>query len=183
MWNYRVGILGSRHLWVFFAIGLLLEWSAKVFRQKAKNNYGKSEDLEIQGLHLAFGIRFHYAIVFLQTARNIYGRSGVAGHWSPYLSHAKRALYHLSYIPVWATLRRSLAQSATMRFFRRKSASVKKFQYVIVFCRVSLCNSFSADSEKHLRTLWSCGALIPVPLPCEASALPFELHPRLSDIA
>ena len=45
-----------------------------------KINYGKSEDLEIQGLHLAFGIRFHYAKVFLQTAKNIYGRSGVAGN-------------------------------------------------------------------------------------------------------
>ena len=25
---------------------------------------------------------------------------GDAGHWSPYLSHAKRALYHLGYIPM-----------------------------------------------------------------------------------
>ena len=28
---------------------------------------------------------------------------GAAGHWSPYLSHAKRALYHLSYSPWWIT--------------------------------------------------------------------------------
>ena len=27
-------------------------------------------------------------------------RFGDAGHWTPYLSHAKRALYHLSYIPI-----------------------------------------------------------------------------------
>ena len=27
-------------------------------------------------------------------------RFGDAGHWNPYLSHAKRPLYHLSYIPM-----------------------------------------------------------------------------------
>ena len=28
-------------------------------------------------------------------------------------------------------------------------------------------------------TSWRCGASIPVPLACKASALPFELHPHL----
>ena len=37
---------------------------------------------------------------------------GDAGHRSPYLSHAKRALYHLSYIPVLFKLRASFAQNS-----------------------------------------------------------------------
>ena len=31
---------------------------------------------------------------------------------------------------------------------------------------------------RSLKNVWRCGASIPVPLACEASALPFELHPR-----
>ena len=34
---------------------------------------------------------------------------GDAGHRSPYLSHAKRSLYHLSYIPVMISLRASFS--------------------------------------------------------------------------
>ena len=37
---------------------------------------------------------------------------GDAGHRSPYLSHAKRALYHLSYIPVLLKLRASFEQNS-----------------------------------------------------------------------
>ena len=37
---------------------------------------------------------------------------GDAGHRSPYLSHAKRALYHLSYIPVLFKLRASFEQNS-----------------------------------------------------------------------
>ena len=32
--------------------------------------------------------------------KKLYIKNGDAGYRSPYLSHAKRALYHLSYIPV-----------------------------------------------------------------------------------
>ena len=136
---------GQSSIMIFFAIGLLFEWSAKVFLQKAKNNYGKSEDLEMQGLHLAFGIRFHYAIVFLQTAKNIKGRTGDAGHWSPNCWHAKRALYSLSYIPVAKNYRVGLLLSRQLwGFFRRKSASVK-FQYAIVFFQKA--NSIYARSQ------------------------------------
>ena len=37
---------------------------------------------------------------------------GDAGHWSPYLSHAKRALYHLRYIPVLFKLGASFEQNS-----------------------------------------------------------------------
>ena len=46
----------------------------------------------------AFGMKFQFAIVFPQKAKNTYGSTGDAGHCSPNLSHAKRALYRLSYI-------------------------------------------------------------------------------------
>ena len=38
-----------------------------------------------------------------------------AGHWSPYLSHAKRALYHLSYIHMIYTCRGSFCFSRQTR--------------------------------------------------------------------
>ena len=93
---------------------------------------------------------------------------GDAGHRSPYLSHAKRALYHLSYIPVMISLRASF----WTQFMKN---------------RFSICNELSIPShyqQIHMRIIesskvfWRCGASIPVPLACCASALPFELHPR-----
>ena len=63
----------------FFAVVLLIEGSAIVFLQKSKNNYGKYEDSEMQGLHLAFGIRIQYAILFLQKAKNTCGSTGDVG--------------------------------------------------------------------------------------------------------
>ena len=53
---------------------------------------------------------------------------GDAGHRSPYLSHAKRALYHLSYIPVPFTLRAS---------FWTKS----------MIYRLSICNELTIPSH------------------------------------
>ena len=93
---------------------------------------------------------------------------GDAGHRSPYLSHAKRALYHLSNIPVLFKLRASFWTQFMKNWF-------------------SLCNELSIPShyqQKQTRIIefskmfWRCGASIPVPLACKASALPFELHPR-----
>ena len=42
-------------------------------------------------------------------------RFGDAGHWNPYLSHAKRALYHLSYIPMIYNCRWSFCFSRQTR--------------------------------------------------------------------
>ena len=93
---------------------------------------------------------------------------GDAGHWSPYLSHAKRALYHLSYIPVLFKFRAS--------FWTK----FMKYQF-------SICNELSIHCHyqqiqtrivQSSKMFWRCGALIPVPLACKASALPFEIHPR-----
>ena len=70
-------------------------------------------------------MKFDYAIVFLQKAKNISGNSGDAGHFSPYFSHAKRALYHLSYILVNKISCVGFFLSRNYEvFFRRKSASV-----------------------------------------------------------
>ena len=93
---------------------------------------------------------------------------GDAGHRSPYLSHAKRALYHLRYVPVLFKLRGSLW------------TKFMKYQF-------SICNELSIQSHyqriqtrivESSKMFWRCGALIPVPLACKASALPFEIHPR-----
>ena len=93
---------------------------------------------------------------------------GDAGHRSPYLSHAKRALYHLSYIPVLFKLR-------------------ARFWTQFIKNRFSICNELSIPSHyqqiqmrvmESSKMFWRCGASIPVPLACKASALPFELHPR-----
>ena len=93
---------------------------------------------------------------------------GDAGHRSPYFSHAKRALYHLSYIPVLFKLRASF----WTQFMKN---------------RFSICNELSIPSHyqqlqlrivESSKTFWRCGASIRVPLACKASALPFELHPR-----
>ena len=64
--------------------------------------------------------------------------------------------------------RRCFAQSEILSFFLSSSAFGMKFQYAIVF---------SAETKKQLRKLWRCRELIPLPLACEASSLPFQLHP------
>ena len=93
---------------------------------------------------------------------------GDAGHRSPYLSHAKRALYHLSYIPVLLKLRASSEQNS----------------WNISFPFVTSCQFLPISTNKKkqnrciLKMFWWCGASILVPLACKASALPFELHPR-----
>ena len=77
---------------------------------------------------------------------------GDAEHRSPYLSHAKRALYHLSYIPVLFKLRTKLM----------------KVQF-------SICNELSISSHyqqiqtrivESSKLFWRFGASIPVPLAC-----------------
>ena len=81
---------------------------------------------------------------------------GDAGHRSPYLSHAKRALYHLSYIPVMISLRATFW------------TQFMKYQFTI-------CNELSIPSHyqqiqiriiESSKMFWRCGASIPVPLAC-----------------
>ena len=101
----------------------------------------------------------------LSKPRNYFGD---AGHRSPYLSHAKRALYHLSYIPVPFKLRASFwTKSMTYQLSICKELSIPSHYQ-------QTRNRIVEASKMFLR----CGASIPVPLACEASALPFELHPR-----
>ena len=45
----------------------------------------------------------HLSFVLKTSQKNVIknnDKNGDAGYQSPYLSHAKRALYHLSYIPI-----------------------------------------------------------------------------------
>ena len=50
----------------------------------------------------SFGLTKHLPVFRILISRLLW-KIGDAGHRSPYLSHAKRALYHLSYIPVEET--------------------------------------------------------------------------------
>ena len=81
---------------------------------------------------------------------------GDAGHRSPYLSHAKRALYHLSYISAMILLRAS-------------------FSTQFIKIRLSICNELSIPSHhqqiltrivESSKMFWGCGSSIPVPLEC-----------------
>ena len=81
---------------------------------------------------------------------------GDAGHRSWYLSHAKRALYHLSYILVMISLRASFWTQFMKNW-------------------LSICNELSIPSHyqqiqtriiESSKMFWRCGALIPVPLAC-----------------
>ena len=81
---------------------------------------------------------------------------GDAGHRSPYLSNAKRALYLLSYIPVMILLRASFWTQFMKNWF-------------------SVCNELSIPSQyqqiqtriiESSKMFWRCGASIPVPLAC-----------------
>ena len=81
---------------------------------------------------------------------------GDAGYRSPYLSHAKRALYHLSYITVLFKIRASF----WTQFMKN---------------RFSLCNELSIPSHyqqiqmriiESSKIFWRWGASIPVPLAC-----------------
>ena len=92
---------------------------------------------------------------------------GDAGHRSTHLSHAKQALYHLSYIPVPFKLGAS---------FWTKS----------MLYQLSICNELSIPSHYQqtpnriveASKFWRCGAPIHAPLACKASALPFLLRSR-----
>ena len=54
-----------------------------------------------QIIYLFAKILTNYEFMLSQSSKKVKGReSGDAGYRSPYLSHAKRALYHLSYIPL-----------------------------------------------------------------------------------
>ena len=86
-------------------------------------------------------------------------RFGDAGHRSPYFSHAKRALYHLSYIPVEILLRASFWTQFMKNW-------------------LSICNELSIFSHyKEIQTriiessklFWRCGASIPVLFKLRAS--------------
>ena len=79
-----------------------------------------------------------------------------ADHRSPYLSHAKRALYHSIYIPVMILLRASFWTQFMKNW-------------------LSICNELSIPSHyqqiqtriiESSKLFWRCGASIPVPLAC-----------------
>ena len=56
---------------------------------------------------------------------------GDAGHRSPYLSHAKRALYHLSYIPVMISLRSSF----WTQFMKYQFPLVTRCQFLLIISK------------------------------------------------
>ena len=93
---------------------------------------------------------------------------GDAGHRSPYLSHAKRALYHLSYTPVMILLRASFWTQFMKNWLSIRNELSIPSHYQQIQMRI-------IESSKMF---WRCGSSIPVPLACKASALPFELRPR-----
>ena len=141
---------------------------------------------------------------------------GDAGHRSPYLSHAKQALYRLSYIPVPFKLRASLwtkfmidqlsiseelsipshyqqtpnrIVEASKSFGDAGYLSHAKqalyhlelppypssFNKIHAICRIpSHYQQTPNRIVEASKTVWRCGASIPVPLACEASAI----HPR-----
>ena len=141
----------------------------------ATSPYSSSFELPSQHNSWKIGFRFVTSCQFLPIISkynwelsNPQKSFGDAGHRSPYLSHAKRALYHLSYIPVLFKLRASF----WTQFMKN---------------RFSICNDLSIYSHyqqiqtrivESSKMFWRCGASIPVPLACKGSALPFELHPR-----
>ncbi|CAK7324169.1 unnamed protein product [Dovyalis caffra] len=44
--------------------------------------------------------------------------------------------------------------------------------------KISPMGDKQADNSFNATIIWRCGESNPVPLACEASALPYELHPR-----
>ena len=76
---------------------------------------------------------------------------GDAGHRSPYLSHAKRALYHLSYIPV--------------PFRLRASFWTKSMIYQLSICNELPILSYYQPEQNRIveasKMFWRCGASIP----------------------
>ena len=56
---------------------------------------------------------------FYQECKNLKKRFGDAGYRSRYLSHAKRALYHLSYTPLHLCLIISLYQLSTLSYLMK----------------------------------------------------------------
>ena len=81
---------------------------------------------------------------------------GDAGRRFPHLSHAKRVLYHLSYIPVVFKLRAS--------FWTK----FMKYQFSF-FNELSIPFHYQQIKNKIVESsnlFWRCGASIPVPLAC-----------------
>ena len=109
------------------------------------------------------GFRFVTSCQFLPLSANTHESYrilkkcfGDTGHRSPYLSHAKRALYHLSYLPVLFKIRASF----WTQFMKN---------------RFSLCNELSIPSHyqqiqmriiESSKIFWRWGASIPVALAC-----------------
>ena len=141
----------------------------------ATSPYSSSFELASEHNSWKIGFRFVTSCQFLLIISKYkpelsYSRKcfGDAGRRFPHLSHAKRALYHLSYIPVLFKLRASF----WTQFMKN---------------RFSICNELSIPSHyQQIQTrivvsskmFWRRGASIPAPLACKASTLPFELHPR-----
>ena len=55
-------------------------------------------------------------------------KSGPAGHRSQYLSHAKRALYHMSYIPVWIIFFSSLVIKIPISTYYNNSKVIERYE-------------------------------------------------------
>ena len=100
----------------------------------------------------SFGLRKQLT-VFPVLISGLFWKFGDAGHRSPYLSHAKRALYHLSYIPVEKTGR-----------------------YYLMKLFVCSWNSWT-ESPMAYRCIIGprCGSSIHVFLTCHSLALPIDM--------
>ena len=220
-------------------------------------------------LMFSFDLTKQLPVVFVFLTSGLFWKFGDAGHRSPFLWHAKRALYLLSYIPVEDTCRywhlkpffcqcNSWTESSfayrssfgyvdaghqSIFFSHANGLPFRLSCHAVVVQRSYLCQREVFDSHVS-RTVfpstsfwgiywrfgaptafslssavsdachgildvlinvffWSnktaprsvcfldfrsflkilrCGASIPVPLACETSALPFELHPRWGNL-
>ena len=79
-----------------------------------------------------------YLSIWPKKKRNIFGDGG---YRSPYLSHAKRALYHLSYVPshYWERLNeQGLAD-------RQVAVPSQLIRTISVFCNTVTCHTFDSS--------------------------------------
>ena len=104
----------------------------------------RSQKIYLLGISICSGLSGDSGYHFMSDSR-----FGDAGHWSPNLSHAKRALYHLTYIPSLSNLAEFFPLSQQLwSFFRSQK---------IYLLGISICNRLSADSDYHLMSVSSFG--------------------------
>ena len=136
----------KRALYHLSYIPVLFMLRASFWTQFMKNRFSLCNELSIPSHYQQIQMRI------IESQKSF----GDAGHRSPYLSHAKRALHHLSYIPVLFKLRASF----WTQFMKN---------------RFSICNELSIPSHyqqiqmrviESSKMFWRCGASIPVPLAC-----------------